>query len=89
MKMEDMMNRDPETPDKANELIGQWENIVALFLPTGLMIFESESQVYKFMKDEPNFFPADMATIPMKRGRVYQENGKAYADFGEWTLHFS
>jgi len=75
-------------PEDGQGLIGDWENIVLLHTPAGCMIFESESEVDKFLKDNPNFFPKDIPFIPMKKGRVYRKDGKAYADFGDFELHF-
>lgn len=83
-----MHSQEPESQDKARKMIGDWENIVCLYTPSGLMIFESESEVNKFMKDNPNFFPADIQWLPMKKGRVCYNDGKPYADFGDFQLEF-
>jgi len=77
-----------KAPESGQELIGDWENIVLLLTPGGPMIFESEADVDKFLKDNPGFFPKEIPFLPMKKGRVYRKDGQAYADFEEFTLHF-
>ncbi len=69
MKLNDLVNevkdKSPEKPDVAQNLIGDWENIVLLYTPAGLMIFESESKVDKFLAENPGFFPADIPFVPI------------------------